>query len=127
MDLEIGSQSEWNGGMLTNMRIHYIREELKVCAMNKDLNTWLMLLVKMNHELYGFQTPQEKKNIRAELNQLAQEINAYQRIQRSIKYKKLEIKPEIIDKLNDMEYTLDEIFHKSGLQTALREDAGDSF
>ena len=127
MDLNTATQTEWNGGTLTNIRIHDIRDELKVCALNKDLNNWLMLLTKFNHELYGFQTSKEKMDIRIELKVLANQINEYQTLAKNPRYKRLGIPTDIIDALNDMEYKLDEIFHKSGLQTALKEDAGGSW
>jgi hypothetical protein len=127
MDITNASQTEWNGGTLTNIRIHDIREQLKMCAMNKDLNTWLMLLIKMNHELYGFQTPTEKTENRLKLSTLAEAINKHELIKRTIKHRTIGTPAHIIDALNDMEYILDEVFHKSGLQTALKEDAGDSF
>lgn len=127
VDITTSTQTEWNGGTLTNIRIHDIREQLKVASMNKDLNSWLTLLVQMNHELYGFQNPTQKKDIRQQLNILAERINKYEQVKRTIKFKQIGIPPQIIDELNDMQYTLDDIFHASGLQTALKEDAGDSF
>ena len=126
MDIEQASQTEWNGGALTNMRIHAIREEIKLVAMNNDLSNWLTLLVQMNHEVYGFESKEEKEQIRNELKILANQINQYIRI-RNFAKRNIGTPPEIIDALNDMQYQLDEIFHKSGLQTALKEDAGDSF
>ena len=127
MDLATASQTEWNGGTLTNIRIHDIRDELKVCAMNKDLGNWLSLLTKFNHELYGFESSDEKKDIRLELKVLANQINEHQLLTHNPRFRKMGIPPGIIDALNDLEYKLDEIFHKSGLQTALKEDAGGSW
>lgn len=127
MDLGTASQTEWNGGTLTNIRIHDIREELRLCAMNKDLSNWLMLLVKLNHELYGFEDDKEKKDIRLELQKLASKINEHMLLTKNPRYRLGGIPFTLIDELNNMEYKLDEIFHKSGLQTALKEDAGDSF
>jgi len=127
MDLNNASQTEWNGGTLTNIRIHSIRDELKMASMNRDINNWLTLLVQMNHEVYGFETPKEKEEIRSKLKELANNINEELQ-KRNSRYVKVKTIPaDIIDKLNDMQYILDEIFHKSGLQTALREDAGDAF
>ena len=126
MDLSQASQTEWNGGTLTNIRIHDIRTEIKVTVMNNDLQNWLSLLVQMNHEVYGFQTDKEKEQIRNELKNLADKINTHIRLKKFTKGN-IGTPPDIIDALNDMQYTLDEIFHKSGLQTALKEDAGDAF
>jgi len=127
MDINTGSKTEWNGGTLTNIRLHDIREQLRICAINKDLQNWIMLLVQMNHELYGFQNPTEKNHIRKKLEILSEEINKFEIKKRAIKFKQIGIPANIIEHLNDMQYTLDEVFHKSGLQTALAEDAGDSF
>lgn len=125
MDIGTASQTEWNGGTLTNIRIHSIREEIKMCALTGDIGNWLMLLTKMNHELYGFQDEEQKKQIRNELKTLAEKINKHRQNQKYLKIRG--IPADIIDALNDMEYKLDDVFHKSGLQTALKEDAGDSF
>jgi hypothetical protein len=64
MDLTQTSQTDWNGGTLTNIRIHTIREEIRVAVTIKNMEAWLGLLEQMNHELYGFQTPKEKIDIR---------------------------------------------------------------
>jgi hypothetical protein len=127
MDLNTASQTEWNGGTLTNIRIHDIRTELKQASMMKDLKLWLALLVQMNHEVYGFETEQEKVFIRNKLEQLADKINEQTQIPMNRRFKSLPTPAEVIYELNNMQYILDEIFHKSGLQTALKEDAGDAF
>jgi hypothetical protein len=130
MEINTGTQTEWNGGTLTNIRIHQIRDELKLCALTNNLTEWLTLLVQMNHEVYGFETPTQQKEIREELKELAEKINSHQQTKnktRHLRGTQTGIPAELIDSLHDMQYKLDEIFHKSGLQTALKDDAGDSF
>jgi len=127
MELNNASQTEWNGGTLTNIRLHDIREQIRMCALNKDVSMWLALLEQKNHELYGFQTTEEKQEIRTELKNLAEKINKHISISKISRIRSRGIPVEIIDSLNEMEYKLDEVFHKSGLQTALKDDAGDSF
>ena len=126
MEITQASQTEWNGGTLTNIRIHSIREEIKLSAMSNDLQNWLTLLVQMNHEVYGFEDKKEQEELRTTLKELADKINEYVRLKKFSR-KNIGIPPYIIDALNDMQYKLDEIFHKSGLQTALKEEAGDVF
>lgn len=121
------SQTEWNGGTLTNIRIHSIREEIKAAATQKDLVTWISLLTQMNHELYGFEDEDEKKAIRTELKYISESINVFKNRCKATKFRSLGIPKEIVDNLNDLQYNLDEIFHKSGLQTALKEDANNSW
>lgn len=127
MDINTASQTEWNGGTLTNIRIHTMREEIRACAATNELRPWLTLLEQMNHDLYGFQTTAQKKEIREKLKQLAEKINLHVKQSRFTKIKTKGIPAGIIDSLNDMQYQLDEIFHTSGLQTALKEDSGDAF
>ena len=125
--VELPSQTEWNGGTLTNIRIHSIRDEIKLAVMQRDVSTWVSLLVQMNHELYGFESEEEKQAIRSELKYINESINVFKNKSKASKFRSLGIPKEIIDNLNDLQYTLDEIFHKSGLQTALKEDAGGSW
>lgn len=127
MDINQASQTDWNGGTLTNIRLHSIRDQIKICVMVNDLYGWLSLLVQMNHELYGFQTPEEKTKLRTNLKELAEKINKHKQINSRTKNRVTGIPADIIDSLNEMQYVLDEVFHKSGLQTALREDSGDVF
>jgi hypothetical protein len=125
MELTQTSQTDWNGGTLTNIRIHTIREEIRVAVTIKNMEAWLGLLEQMNHELYGFQTPKEKLEIRKQIAELYNKIGNQKKINNITK--KASLPPQIIDGLHNLQYSLDEIFHKSGLQTALREDAGDVF
>ena len=129
MDASQVSQTEWNGGTLTNIRIHNIREQLLICGQTRDIQTWHSLLVQLNHEVYGFQTKEQKEQIRTELEKIIEAINKYQQAASyARRYNKtITIPNEIILSLNNMQYTLDEIFHSSGLQTALKDDAGDAF
>ena len=124
IDTTEGGQTEWNGGNLTNVRIHNIREQLRVCAMTNNIDTWIILLEQFNHEIYGFESTEEKEKLRTELRRLSQVINMYN-ITRQKGNKAI---PAIImNDLHNLYYTLDEVFNKSGLQTSLKEDAGDAF
>lgn len=126
--MDSNTKTEWYGGDLTNLRLHKIQEALSECAISNDINLWIKLLQRRNHELRGFQNDKEKEQIEKELRTLAELINEYQ-IKKS--YSKGRFKPtipkEVINELNRMEFILDEIFHRSGLQTKLGEDASDSF
>ena len=126
--MDTNTKTEWYGGDLTNLRLHKIQEALSECAISNDINLWIRLLQRRNHELRGFQNDKEKKEIEKQLRELAEEINTFN-IKRN--YSKGRFKPsipkELINKLNEMEFILDEIFHRSGLQTKLGEDASDSF
>jgi hypothetical protein len=124
---ELPSQTEWNGGTLTNIRIHTIREEIKMCVIDNNISGWITLLTQMNHELYGFESEEEQKEIRNSIKECNEEINRYKARCKASRYKALGIPREIINNLNEIQYTLDNIFHKSGLQTALKEDAGGSW
>lgn len=121
-----GSQTEWSGAPLTNERIHEIRENIQVCAMNNDIKKYIMLLELLNHELYGFQTVTEQISIRNKITKLMDDVENHNK-KRTFNNKPLPIPPKIMFELNDIYYTLDLVFHKSGLQTYIKEDAGDAF
>jgi len=127
MDIPQATQTEWNGGTFTNLRLHELKEIIREAAILNNLNLWLSSLEQINHELYGFEDSEEKKAIRNSLTEVADKINNYQSEKSRGRRSNNNIPPEIIFELNNMQYKLDEIFHKSGLQTALKEDAGDSF
>ena len=126
--MESNTKTEWYGGDLTNLRLHKIQEALSECAISQDINLWIRLLQRRNHELRGFQNDKEKKEIEDALRKLAEDINTFN-IKKA--YARGRFKPtipkEIINRLNEVEFVLDEIFHRSGLQTKLGEDASDSF
>lgn len=127
MDIGSSQQAEWNGGTFTNLRIHNIREEMKVSAITKDLENWLALLVQINHELYGFETDKQKIEIRNQLSKLADDINKYQAISNASKIRRKYIPADLIDSLHNVQYILDAVFHKSGLQTKIANDSRHAF
>ena len=126
MDINNTSQTEWNGGTLTNIRIHDIKNEIRMAAAMLDIRQWRILLEQWNVELVGFESPEEDKEIKDRLLLLAEKINRYDRTKQFSKGKR-PVPIDIMDGLLDIEYRLAKVFHKSGLQTALKEDAGDAF
>ena len=123
MTTEEVSQTEWSGAPLTNKRISDIRELIRVCSNNPK--EWIILLELLNHELYGFETPEERIGIRTQLSKLSDRIENYK--PRTIKHGRPPIPPDITNGLHDIYYQLDLVFHKSGLQTYIKEEAGDAF
>jgi len=121
------SGSEWNGATLTNQRIHDLFVRLTECFMNRDLSNWIITLETLNQELYGFQKTDEKEQYRKELEDLSSKINKQVSMQHNKHIKNKSIPFELIRQLQDMRYKLQVIFHRSGLQTQLKEDAGDAF
>ena len=118
------SQTEWSGAPLTNVEIHDIREGIRMCALNGDIKNWSILLEQLNHVLYGFENREEQTSIRNQLTELNDLIN----IHLNNKHRKgIGTPSNIMFKLNDIYYQLDLIFHKSGLQTYIKEDPGDAF
>jgi hypothetical protein len=119
---EDSSQTEWSGAPLTNKRIHDIREMIRMVTNNPK--EWIMLLELLNHELYGFESAEEQVSLRSQINKLSDMIISYKP---KVLNKNISMPPEVINGLNDIYYQLDLIFHKSGLQTYIKEEAGDAF
>ena len=61
MDIPQATQTEWNGGTFTNLRLHELKEIIREAAILNNLNLWLSSLEQINHELYGFEDSEEKK------------------------------------------------------------------
>ena len=122
------SQTDWNGGTFLNMRLHQIEQFLIQCSLSNDIYGWISGLIAKNHQIYGFESPEEKIQIHQQLTKLNEEINEYKKSCYKVRNKfNKGIPNKFIDELNRLQYKLDEIHHKSGLQTALRDDAGDAF
>ena len=127
--MEDPTGSEWNGATLTNQRIHELFVTITECFITKDLSKWIIALESLNQELYGFETKEEKVQYRRDLENLADEIN--KQLMRPInpltRDKARAIPFELIRTLQDMRYKLQVVFHRSGLQTQLKEDANNAF
>jgi hypothetical protein len=118
------TQTEWNGGSLTNMRINDILTELRMNIQNKNLLGIISNLTDFNVELYGFQNKDQKINIRLRLDKLTEDIHQY--MNSRLRSKK-GIPSQIFFNINNIRYDLYEIFNNSQLQTSLRESADDAF
>ena len=119
------TQTEWNGGALTNIRINDILNELRMNIRDKNLLGIAANLTDFNIELYGFQKTEQKVKLRMELDQLTEEIHKYVHTQAILKRKG--VPSSIMFKINNIRYELYEVFNNSNLQTALREGAEDVF
>ena len=119
------TQTEWNGGALTNIRINDILNELRINIREKNLLGIVSNLTDFNIELYGFEKDEQKIQLRMKLDKLTDDIHKYINIQHRIKKKG--IPSTILFDINNIRYELYEIFNNSQLQTSLRESAEDAF
>lgn len=120
-------KTEWNGGTLTNIRLHEKFQELAIFQATRNITAWSTTIEIINQELYGFENDKEKTEIRRRIKELDNKINVYQLKRLNPRNKIITIDANIIMELTDLRYKLQEIFHRSGLQTSITEDAGEAF